>query len=251
LEELGYETIAFETGFPATEIVNADSYLAHESPRRSPLGAITGFEELFIRSSALVVLLDGFTAFSDSPIPQLETFERWRRDNILFILESLERLASTRGPKFVFAHIVSPHEPFVLGANGEFIYSPAIDHRGDGKFTDAHFEAYGIQASYLANRMIGIVDAILSTAGTPPVIIIQADHGPDLSVAEDRSKILNAYYFPGAADEIYPTITPVNTFRLVLNSILGSDLPLKVDRSYFASKENPFDLRLINPSCGE
>ncbi|HWL65696.1 MAG TPA: hypothetical protein VNP73_06955, partial [Actinomycetota bacterium] len=45
--------------------------------------------------------------------------------------------------------------------------------------------------------------------------------------------ILNAYYLPGGhQQDLYPTISPVNSFRVVFNEYLGTDLPLLEDRSY-------------------
>jgi hypothetical protein len=54
-------------------------------------------------------------------------------------------------------------------------------------------------------------------------------------------KILNAYYLPeGGGQEIYPEISPVNTFRVVFNRYFGGDLPLLEDRSYFSPVEHIF-----------
>ena len=45
--------------------------------------------------------------------------------------------------------------------------------------------------------------------------------------------ILNAFYLPGISmDAISPTITPVNTFRLIFNLYFGTDFPLLPDKSY-------------------
>ena len=58
---------------------------------------------------------------------------------------------------------------------------------------------------------------------------------------EDRMKILNAYYLPeGGGEEIYSEISPVNTFRVVLNMYFGGNLPLLEDRSYFSPVDRLF-----------
>jgi len=47
--------------------------------------------------------------------------------------------------------------------------------------------------------------------------------------------ILNAYYFPGEGKEkLYPSITPVNTFRLVFTNYLGLNKPLLKDQIFFS-----------------
>jgi hypothetical protein len=45
--------------------------------------------------------------------------------------------------------------------------------------------------------------------------------------------ILNAYSVPGGAPALYPSISPVNSFRVILNARFGESLPLLPDRSYF------------------
>lgn len=45
--------------------------------------------------------------------------------------------------------------------------------------------------------------------------------------------ILNAYYLPGVpASAVWPNITPVNTFRLILDQYFHADLARLPDREY-------------------
>jgi hypothetical protein len=51
--------------------------------------------------------------------------------------------------------------------------------------------------------------------------------------------ILNAYYLPDVgSDSIYLTLTPVNTFRLILNQYFGGNLELLPDASYVLTTQN-------------
>ena len=99
------------------------------------------------------------------------------------------------------------------------------------------------------------IDALIADSPSPPVIILQADHGTcarycsDLPVAEqeefirERMAILNAYYLPvGGKGRLYPTITPVNTFRVVFGTLFGEDLELLPDRQYISWLDRPYDL---------
>jgi hypothetical protein len=53
--------------------------------------------------------------------------------------------------------------------------------------------------------------------------------------------ILNAYYFPDKKyDDLYPGITPVNTFRVVLNLYFARDYELLDDRSFFSTTSQAF-----------
>jgi len=47
-----------------------------------------------------------------------------------------------------------------------------------------------------------------------------------------KTGILNAYYLPGAGTRaLYPTISPVNSFRVVFNAYFDTNLPLLPDRT--------------------
>ena len=70
----------------------------------------------------------------------------------------------------------------------------------------------------------------------------------------ERMPILNAYYLPGQKTEaLYPSISPVNSFRVVLNEYFDQDLPLLPDRQYFALWETPYQWTEVtgqtNESC--
>lgn len=53
--------------------------------------------------------------------------------------------------------------------------------------------------------------------------------------------IFNAYYYPSQDySRLYPEITPVNTFRVILNQFLGASYEVLEDRSYFVNPEQPY-----------
>jgi hypothetical protein len=93
-----------------------------------------------------------------------------------------------------------------------------------------------------------VIDRILAESDSPPIIILQADHSSKVynqlnPVQDVKMKllfpILNAYYLPGVGEEkLYSTITPVNSFRLLLNLYFGTHLPLLPDDSYTLEHEN-------------
>jgi hypothetical protein len=88
---------------------------------------------------------------------------------------------------------------------------------------------------YIASRLPQIVSDIISRSKNPPVIIIQGDHGfKAWDNPKDRLSILNAYYLPGTDSNklLYQSITPVNTFRVVLDTYFGGKFGLLQDRNY-------------------
>ena len=52
-----------------------------------------------------------------APTPEL-TFRDRHREGTLFELRQLRRVSTAPGPKFVFAHILLPHDPYVFRADG-------------------------------------------------------------------------------------------------------------------------------------
>jgi hypothetical protein len=171
-------------------------------------------------------------------------------------LRAIERTTASRGPKFVFAHILLPHPPYVFERDGSRVRTPP-----DGQRERAH--AYIEQLRYTNTRIEQLVDALLSgPAASRPVVVIQGDEGPyprtttfvpgrwwresdsDLRV---KFGILNAFYLPGVdADAIHPSISPVNSFRVILNAYLGEDLPMLPDESYaWESNDDRYHFRRI------
>lgn len=153
-------------------------------------------------------------------------------------------------PFFVFSHIVSPHPPYLFGPNGESV-NPEFLAIGAASWDNK--SGYVNQVQYINKKIIETIDKILLESESQPVIIIQGDHGTptqlgggalrwnninDDSITE-RMSILNVYYFPHLDSEvIYDGITPVNSFRLVLNNYLNGNYELLEDRMYFATYQD-------------
>lgn len=134
-------------------------------------------------------------------------------------------------PKFVYTHLLSPHFPFLRDSLGNKLANPTSDVT---KQTTADY----ISQVALTNRMIRkMVDSIKAYSSTPPVIIIQGDHGyrPNTRVvSQSQFSNFNAMYFPGNADlPVSDTMSSVNTFRFVLNQLFRNNYSLLDNRHYF------------------
>jgi hypothetical protein len=188
----------------------------------------------------------------------LDTAYIEHRDRILYALDELEDMPSIRGPKFVFAHILAPHEPFVFGAKGEIVERKtpfALNHDVESQDTEAYIRGYRDQVEYLNSRVGPLVKKMIAQSKTPPIIIIQGDHGSLARVSSPNARmtILNAYYLPaGGEQRLYESISPVNSFRVIFDHYFGGKLDLLKDVSYFYNtKNNQFSISPNeNPSCG-
>jgi hypothetical protein len=168
------------------------------------------------------------------------------RERTLFTLEKLEELPNIQGPKFVFVHIIAPHPPYVFGPTGGPVELAEV---GTTK-TEEGASHYRDQAIYISSRMMEIVPKIIENSSTPPIIIIQGDHGPTVaSSPRARMSNLSAYYLPGADTAVHSTITPVNTFRVIFNSYFGQTLELLDDVSLYSDYTDPFNFKVVQNSC--
>jgi len=99
--------------------------------------------------------------------------------------------------------------------------------------------------------MIKVLQKILDSSSVQPVIIVTGDHGPPMLMEKDKNvDNLYAVYLGGRnLDQLYASITPVNTFRVVFNSVFNEDYELLPDRSYYAIGGKREKLILIENTC--
>ena len=231
----GYNIVSFATNFPVSEWKDADYFVD------PPLQGMTDFEIMLVQTSAWRAPMDMLNK------PPERASAEWYRRRTLSALDAMEHIVpDIPSPKFVFTHLVIPHHPFVFGPNGEELNGI---ESGVPEFKE-YKARYPDQVTYINKRMTEIIDLILQSSSNPPVIVIQGDHGPaPFDVIERRMKILNAYYFPDNAEGLYPTITPVNTFRLIFNKYFGQNYPLLEDRSLYSAYDIPYNYEEIPNDC--
>lgn len=237
LNNQDYSIVAFESSYSPTELLIADQFL-------SPGKTLTAFQSELINITPLKIWLNNFQYDS-------------HRQRTRFIFDHLPIAIQTDQPTFVFAHIISPHPPFVFGKNGERDNPDMAFSTLDANyFTEVagrneYVLRYRNQVIYLNTLIKNTIDQILSRPGKKPIIIIQGDHGPgsridwnsaENSFIDERMSILNAYYFPDQDySNLYPEITPVNTFRVILDQYLGTNLGITDDRVFFSLMATWYD----------
>ncbi|MEX2014751.1 MAG: hypothetical protein WD885_02345 [Candidatus Saccharimonadales bacterium] len=176
---------------------------------------------------------------------------------ILGAFDRTEEVSNIDGPTFTFTHILSPHPPYLFNKGG-IIKQTKLEILNHG-FSDR--KKYAEQTEYVNKRTLEMIDTILNNSDKPPIIILASDHGPASSLGQsdfnqtdpakfdregikERHGILNTYYFPDRNySKLYPDITPVNSFRLILDQYFGQKNQLLPDRSYFSNnKANEYRL---------
>lgn len=258
-KDLGYTTIATASGTLPTSMTNADLFLTPEIENTqadvlSFLTQINSFEEQYLYTTILRAPLDLLRQETQTGLV------KWiedaggaarQRTLVLSAFKHLEQIPSIRGPKFVFTHIISPHRPYVFSATGEVVHQSeafSLEDTSPAESSENEFELYKDQLLFINQKTLEATQSILEQSDVEPIIIIQADHGPafgfiwhspDQTNLKSKFPILNAYYLPDRCTRmLYPTISPVNTFRVVFNCLYQTDLELLGDKSYFTDHHN-------------
>src|SRR5262249_36637362 len=155
-----------------------------------------------------------------------------------YLLDHLPEIPRDSQPTFTYAHVICPHPPMVFGPNGEEIEHDQerfmlSNDKTKGRYRNPEdfARAYRDQSIFITRRIQETIDRILAESPEPPIIIVQSDHGSELNLdleslqntdLHERMSILNAYYFPdGRYEGLYDSISPVNSFRVMLNSYFG------------------------------
>jgi hypothetical protein len=238
MKSLGYRFIQLGSWWePTADSPSADVNL--------PVGGLSEFSQALYGTTAL------------APVAQDDSRVRaWK--GVQFQFKALTQLSKFKGPRFVFAHIITPHNPYVFNRDGSYVTPKVL-------VTRTTEENYVNQLSYANAAVKKLVSRLLDEPEDKrPVIIVQSDEGPyqgeptgwarySARVMERKFGILSALYLPGVTDSdkatsslqafgvpavpgeptaLPATITPVNTFRLVLDLYFGANLPLLPDRNF-------------------
>lgn len=138
-------------------------------------------------------------------------------------------------PFFLFAHMLNPHPPYWWDEDCAF--RPTVhDPNGWGNAT-----RFAASVQCANQQLLEAVDMIVAADPTA-VVIIQGDHGPNVNRPDDRlpkeefrkirMSILSAIRLPPPC-EVADDLTPVNTFRIVLNCIADAGFEILPNRSYW------------------
>lgn len=233
LKKIGYTFVFFESRYPPLiQNKHADQTIPLKVGSYSFSYAFleTTALEPFVRNVLKRDLFD-YHVYTDSD----------QRTNHLNQAAKIIDIATDSRPTYTFAHFLLPHDPYVYNANCQ----SQIKSRLSAKLL------YREQLQ-CANKIIAkIVNGVLEKSPIPPIIIIQSDEGPfsekefgnsgakvnwrrvSDGAIRQHMRILNTYLLPGVDyKNLYPAISPVNTFRIIFNHYFGAKLPLLPDKSY-------------------
>jgi hypothetical protein len=266
LESLGYSVAALTSGWETTTIVDADYFLSPDM-LSSEAGYefkeywLNNFERLLLETTVLLVPIDYIEyQVVRNNLSELANFSGWEghRQIVLAAFENLKTVPSIQGPKFIFAHIISPHRPYLFDSEGNRVIQSGpttLDDLGSTIAPKDEVHYYADQMMYINTLTLETIDTILANSPREPVIILQSDTGPAFDMdwehpdrlnLQTKTAMLSAFYFPDGCDSyLYSEISPVNIFRVLFNCYFDGHYPLLVDRTFFTDHHSKTEYQFI------
>jgi hypothetical protein len=232
LQSLGYDYIHLGAWFPPTRDSAIADLVLHPTQN-------VDFVSMLTELSVLPMLLG-------KADPAEERAGR-SASAAIYELGQLDDLSDLPGPKYVLAHILLPHPPYVFLEDGT-VAPKAATFRTQLAFTNESLKRF--------------LDPLLELPEDErPIIILQADEGPyprrfgwhaggfDAATATDdelitKFGILSAWFLPGpeGAAPLDPDMTAINTYRELFRRYFGTDVAVAPDRVFLSHKDRPYDL---------
>jgi len=241
LQQRGYEFVFFPSDwwYSTREYPGADSVFR----------AFRGFD--FMRAMTLGELQR--TVRGATVLSYFDRTHRWEAEHTLRSLDAVARLAGTGArPRFVFAHILKPHEPYVFDRECRVL---------PRQREDDYARLYIEQVQCVNRLLLATVRRIQAQSKVPPVILIQGDHGSKMlhaiaydtpqevppQAARERFGAFGAYYLPGGGAEAFgDTVTVVNVLGNVLRHYFGAHLPPAGDEQYISPAMSPYNFLRVD-----
>ncbi|MFT3824250.1 MAG: hypothetical protein QM731_10030 [Chitinophagaceae bacterium] len=217
-------------------IINNSIFDIDNSPTIIPYDKVWGINGLYQRHHLLHKIRSDIGWIFNKYLPSFNHNNTYQEEvellnnHITTLLKNLDTAiySQVAAPKFVYTHILLPHNPFIYDSTGNVFPTPSFT-------TDRN--RYVQQVQYTNTIIRKITDKILDHASKPVVIILQGDHGfkfwdKDLKKVEFSN--LNAFFFYNQDySRLYSTQTNVNTFRIIGNTFFNQHFAILPDTSWF------------------
>ncbi len=247
LKSLGYNYVHVSSGWTMTATSRSADLIVDFTPegrvewRHDEYEAYFQWHRAFERgvsmSSQFMVnfgettLLKALWEFGDYDADPGNLYGPWHPYRAQDWLDYMKEGNPSDAPRFLFAHLLKPHEPYSFDQDGNIAFGQGWTDEHDARVASA----FHGQVMWLNGRMLEVIDGILANSDRQPIIVITSDHSrADWGFATgDPTAILAAYLLPeGGEKAIYPSITSVNVFRAILDYYFSLGLGLLEDRVF-------------------
>jgi hypothetical protein len=151
------------------------------------------------------------------------------------VLDAARQL-TTPSPAFTYLHLLMPHKPFVYDSTGK---APNVyETLSEGNRISGTDKLYLQYLVYTNKRITKFINDLFTATEGKAAIIIMSDHGyrdahsiPDKNFSFEN---FNAVYLPNRDYHLwYDSVSNVNQFPLLFNTLFGQQIPLKPDSTHF------------------
>jgi hypothetical protein len=231
LREKGYQIVVLnemrsQLGYPTMPKIRADISLSIEEVQVDTnmifnnefvrmLGKQTMLRPLFDQMEAATIIYENHA------------------NTIYFAMEKIGNISEAGSPKFVYFHLLIPHEPFMFNHLG------LINDQRVFYDWNYYLENYRFALRVAENMIKSIFDAY--EPDQQPIIVLQSDHGARNIQSNDpyndqlenypeeySNHIINALYIPNCNEKFMSQdMNPINTFPIIFNCLFDEKISFK------------------------
>ena len=150
-------------------------------------------------------------------------------------MQSALSSATKNSPAFTYVHLLMPHKPFIYDSTGKKTnaFKEVSVDRNSG--ADKLYLQYLV---YTNKRISKFIEQLYTATNGKAVIIVMSDHGyRDARGKRSKNfsfKSFNAIYLPSRDYHLwYDSVSNVNQFPLLFNTLFNQQIPLKKDSCKF------------------
>jgi uncharacterized membrane protein YhdT len=158
-------------------------------------------------------------------------------ENNLRLLEMTKTFSKTdnKAPDFLYAHFYMPHDPFYLDRDGRRKDKTLIMAEERERYRPSR--AYLNYLQYTNSEIKALINTIQQNTKGSAAIILMGDHGFREKIDSNlhqNYQCMNAVYLPNKDYHLfYDSITCVNQFRVLFNTMFKQNFPLLKDSTIF------------------
>ncbi|THU30439.1 hypothetical protein FAM09_30240 [Niastella caeni] len=153
-----------------------------------------------------------------------------------YIYDKLNGLKAAAGypstkPKFVYCHLMLPHGPYIFHRDGTFVQDSEQKPADEKK-------AYLDQLIFARQLLKSAINTIFKKDTLNKIIVVAGDHGfrdygTSDKIPQTFENLHAIYFYDKNYQSLHDSLTPVNTFRIVLNQYFQEHLVPLRDTSIF------------------